>query len=206
MKTHFFETLAFWHRCLHKLYDWTCHLAASPKAVWALVVVSFVESSCFPIPPDVILLPMILANRQRAFRLALYCTISSVLGGFFGYFIGAALYETIGVKILDFYHYQAEFEKLCQNYNIYGSWLVFTAGLTPIPYKIFTIASGVTGLNLLSFGIASVLARGGRFFIVAWLAWKWGEPMKEFIEKKLGWLTLLAVILLLAGFYAIKYL
>ena len=198
--------MRFIHTWLHALYQWTCRLAASPRAVWALVGVSFLESSCFPIPPDVILLPMILENRQKAFRLALYCTIASILGGFFGYFIGAVLYNTVGVKIVEFYHYQEQFDALCQQYNVYGSWLVFIAGLTPIPYKVITIASGVTRLDLLSFTIASVLARGGRFFIVAFIIWKWGRPMKDFIEKKLGWLTLAALILLVAGFYAIKYL
>ena len=198
--------LFFIHRWLHALYDWTCRLASTPKAVVALVVIAFLESSCFPIPPDVILLPMILANRQKAFRLALYCTIASVLGGFFGYFIGAVLYETIGVRIVEFYHYEEQFAKLCQNYNEYGAWLVFIAGLTPIPYKVITIASGVTRLDLWAFSLASVLARGGRFFIVAFIVWKWGQPMKEFVEKKLGWLTLIALILLVAGFYAIKYL
>ncbi len=191
---------------MRKLYDWTMRVVSGPKAVMTLCVVSFIESSFFPLPPDILLIPMILKKRACAFRLAGYCLICSVLGGAFGYVIGHFLYDVIGVPILNFYHYREAFEQFCQNYNTYGAWIVFGAGVTPFPYKIITIASGVTGLNFGIFMLASVLARGLRFYLIAFLLWKWGKPMKEFIEKNLGWLSFLFFILLLAGFYAIKYL
>ena len=152
------------------------------------------------------MIPLVLAQRQKAFKIALYCTISSVLGGYFGYFIGAVLFDTVAQPIIDFYHYSAEFQKFQEGYNHYGAWLVFMAGLTPFPYKIITITSGVTDLNLWVFSIASILARGGRFFLIAGLLYKYGEPMKAFIEKNLGWLSILFVVLLIGSFYLIKFL
>ena len=191
---------------MKRLYDWAMRMVSGPKAVAALCAVSFVESSFFPIPPDLLLIPMILKNREKAFRFAFYCTIFSVLGGAFGYAIGHFLYDVVGVPILDFYNYRESFEQFCQSYNNYGAWIVFGAGVTPFPYKIITIASGVTGLNFVIFMVASVLARGLRFYLIAWLLWKWGKPMKDFIERNLGWLSIVFFILLIGSFYLIKYL
>lgn len=190
---------------MRQVYDWAMKVVSGPKAVATLCVISFMESSFFPIPPDILLIPMVLKQRSKAFRIAFYCMLSSVLGGAFGYVIGHFLYDVIGVPILDFYHYKEAFENFCQNYNLYGAWIVFGAGITPFPYKIITIASGVTGLNFFVFMMASLLARGLRFFIIAFLLWKWGKPMKNFIEKNLGWLSLVFFILLIGGFYLIKY-
>ena len=193
-----------WNKITRKTYDWTMAMAAGPRAVWALCAVAFIESSFFPIPPDLLLIPLVLANRDKAFRLAAYATIASVLGGAFGYVIGYYLYEAIGIPLLDFYHYTAQFEKFCAAYNNYGAWVVFGAGITPFPYKIITIASGVTKLNFLVFMVASVIARGIRFYLIAWLLWKWGAPMKTWIEKNLGWLSILFFVLLVGGFLALK--
>lgn len=195
-----------WSKMMKRLYDWAMRMVSGPKAFVALCTVSFVESSFFPIPPDLLLIPMILKQREKAFRLAFYCTVFSVLGGAFGYAIGHFLYDVVGVPILDFYNYRESFEQFCQNYNTYGAWIVFGAGVTPFPYKIITIASGVTGLNFAVFMMASILARGLRFYLIAWLLWKWGKPMKEFIERNLGWLSVVFFVLLIGSFYLIKYL
>ena len=197
---------ALYDKTIKKMYDWAMAVSGKANALWVLVAISFMESSFFPIPPDIVLIPLVLAQRKNAFKIALYCTISSVLGGFFGYFIGAVLFDTVAEPIIRFYHYTEQFNTFQTEYNRYGAWLVFIAGLTPFPYKIITITSGVTHLNLWVFSIASVLARGGRFFLIAGLLYKWGEPMKHFIEKNLGWLSVLFVVLLIAGFYLIKFL
>ncbi len=191
---------------IRKMYDWAMNIAAHPNGLMILCAVSFIESSFFPIPPDVFLIPLVLARRNEAFKIALYTTVSSVLGGVFGYAIGWFLYDSIGIKILNFYHYTQQFETFCSYYNEWGAWIVFGAGLTPFPYKIVTIASGVTHLNFWVFVIASVIARGMRFYLVAWLLWKFGVPMKAFIEKNLGWLSVLFFALLIGGFLLLKYL
>lgn len=193
-----------WNKVMRSLYDWTMNLASGPKAVWALCAIAFIESSFFPIPPDLLLIPLILARRTAAFRIAALTTISSVLGGAFGYAIGYFLYQSVGIPVLDFYHYTEQFERFCASYNEYGAWIVFGAGLTPFPYKIVTIASGVTHLNFIIFMLASVIARGARFYFVAWLLWKYGEPMKKWIEKNLGWLSVAFFILLIGSFFLIK--
>ncbi|MCG8691747.1 MAG: DedA family protein [Minwuiales bacterium] len=190
---------------LRRLYDWTMGLAAHPRARPALAAVSFVESSFFPIPPDVMLLPMVLADRRNAFRIAAICTIASVAGGFFGYAIGYFLYEAVGQPLLAFYGYAEKFSEFQGGYNEYGAWIVAFFGLTPFPYKVITIASGVTQLDLLTFGLASVVSRGARFFLVAALLWRFGEPIRAFIERYLGLLTILFFVLLFGGFVAIKY-
>ena len=191
---------------LRSLYNWTMRLAAHKHALWALAFISFIESSVFPIPPDILLIPMVLANRSKAWIYAGVCSISSVLGGFFGYAIGYFLYDTIGIQILSFYGYTEQFGSFQDKYNEWGAWIVLGAGLTPFPYKVITIASGVTQLNILTFAAASIVARGLRFFLVAGLLWKYGEPMRLFIEKYLGWLTILGFTLLISGFISIKYL
>ena len=193
-----------WNKMMRGLYDWTMNLASGPKAVWALCFVSFIESSFFPIPPDLLLIPLVLARRTDAFKIAALTTVSSVFGGAFGYAIGYFLYQSVGVPVLNFYHYTAQFEEFCAAYNQYGAWIVFGAGLTPFPYKIVTIASGVTHLNFIVFMIASVIARGMRFYFVAWLLWKYGTPMKAWIEKNLGWLSIVFFVLLIGSFFLIK--
>lgn len=196
--------IKLWNKMMKSTYDWCMNLVGGKWALPVLCVISFVESSFFPIPPDLFLIPLILTARTKAFRIALYTTISSVLGGFFGYAIGYFLYDTIGIPILEFYGAVDKFETFKTYYNNYGSWIVFGAGVTPFPYKIITIASGVTGLNLFVFGVASILARGIRFFLIAWLLWKWGEPMKNYIEKNLGWLSIVFFVLLVGGFALLK--
>ncbi len=191
---------------LRRLYDRTMAQAVTPHAMWTLAIVSFIESSIFPIPPDVLIIPMVLAARERAWRIAAVCTVSSVIGGFAGYAIGLFLFDQVARPILAFYGYMAKFETFQALYNDWGAWIVFGAGVTPFPYKVITIASGLTGLNPVIFGIASVLSRGLRFFLVAGLLWKFGAPIRAFIEAHLGKLATLFFILLIGGFVALKYL
>jgi|TARA_B100002003_G_C14152823_1_gene554624 membrane protein YqaA with SNARE-associated domain len=191
---------------LHRLYDWTLGLAAHKHAILALALISLVESSVFPIPPDILLIPMVLAARDRAWIIAGVCMVASVIGGVFGYGIGFFLFEQIGKPVLEFYRYSSKFAEFQETYNEWGAWAVFFAGVTPFPYKVITILSGVTGLSLPVFIVASILARGLRFFIVAALLWKFGEPIKAFIERRLGLLFVLFCILLIGGFVVVKYL
>ena len=190
---------------LRRAYDKTMELAAHRNAPWALAGVSFVESSVFPIPPDVMLIPMVLAERRKAWFFAGLCTIASVLGGAFGYLIGYFLFESLGEPILSLYGYEAAFEDFAHRYNEYGAWIVFFAGVTPFPYKVITIASGVTQLNFIVFMVASVLSRGLRFFVVAGLLYWFGPPIKDFIERYLGVLFTIFVILLFGGFVLVRY-
>ena len=180
--------------------------ASGRHALRGLAVVSFVESSFFPIPPDVLLVPLVIAQRDRAWFIAFVCTAASVAGGMLGYLIGAALYDTIGVALLEFYGYLAKFTEFQSLYNEWGAWIVFGAGITPFPYKVITIASGVTRLDLFVFVVASVLARGIRFFAVAGLLWWWGPQIRGFIERNLGWLTIVFFLLLIGGFVLLKWL
>jgi membrane protein YqaA with SNARE-associated domain len=191
---------------IRRLYDWTLSLSAHPHALWALAAVSFVESSFFPIPPDIIMIPMILAQPRKAWLIALVATVASVFGGLLGYFIGAALFDTIGQAIFDFYGKSDAVAAFNERFNAYGAWAVLVAGVTPFPYKVITIMSGWTGLSIPVFIVASIVARGLRFFIVASLLWKFGDPIRFFIEKYLGLLFTLFVILLVGGFYAVRFL
>ncbi len=189
---------------IKRLYDWTMALGQSPYALWALAAVAFAESSFFPIPPDILMIPMILAAPHRAFLIAGVAMLSSVLGGMFGYFIGWGLFDTIGQPIFDFYgkgDYVTEFNT---KFNEYGAWAVLIAGITPFPYKVITIMSGWTGLSLPVFIVSSIVARGVRFFLVATLLWKFGEPIRDFIEKRLGLVFIAFVALLVLGFAAVK--
>jgi membrane protein YqaA with SNARE-associated domain len=188
---------------LRALYEWTIAQAAKPYALWMLALIAFIESSVFPIPPDILLIPMVLAARERAFLIATVCTTASVLGGVLGYAIGALFYQGIGEPIVAFYGYGEQFAEFQGLYNSYGAWIVFIAGLTPFPYKVITIASGVTGLDLVVFLLASVAARGLRFFMVAALLWYWGAPIRGFIDRNLGWLSIAFVLLLVGGFAAV---
>jgi membrane protein YqaA with SNARE-associated domain len=191
---------------IRALYDWTMRLSATRHAMWALAAVSFIESSFFPIPPDILLIPMVLAAPHRAFAIAGLCTLASVLGGIFGYWIGFALFEEIGRPVLEFYGKDAYFAAFAERYNEWGAWAVLIAGVTPFPYKVITILSGATALNPWVFFVASVIARGLRFFLVAALLWKFGEPIRDFIERRLGILFTLFVALLLGGVLLVRYL
>lgn len=191
---------------LHRLYDWTMGLAGHRHALWVLAAIAFIESSVFPIPPDVLIIPMVLAARARAWRIALVATLASVLGGGLGYLIGAALFETLGRPLLEFYGQMDSFEEFRRTYDEWGAWIVAGAGFTPFPYKVVTIASGVVGLDPVTFMTASAVSRGARFFLVAALLWKFGPTIRVFIEKYLPQLTWAFFILLIGGFVALRYL
>lgn len=188
------------------LYDWTMRLADHPRAIWALAVVAFIESSVFPIPPDVLMIPMTLARPNRAFVIASVALLASVLGGMLGYAIGFFAYEQIGQPILATMGKGEAVEAFNTRFNDFGFWAVLTAGMTPFPYKVITIMSGWSAMPLGTFIATSILARGLRFFIVAVLLWKYGAPIRDFIERRLGLMFVLFVIILLAGFYAVRYL
>lgn len=191
---------------LRRLYDWTFSLAQTRYALWALAFVAFIESSVFPIPPDILLIPLILSAPKRAWLVATICTIASVLGGGLGYYIGAELFDAWGRPILDFYGKMAQFDTFKERFNALGHWAVLTAGITPFPYKVITITSGATGLPFVQFMAWSLVARALRFFIIAGLLWKFGDPIREFIEKRLGLMFTLFIILLAGAFYLVKFL
>ncbi|MCT8998030.1 YqaA family protein [Chelativorans intermedius] len=190
---------------LRRLYDLTMSLSATRHAEKGLAGVSFVESSVFPIPPDVLLIPMVLAERDKWLRLAVICTLASVLGALLGYAIGAFLYETVGAPVLRFYGQEEAFEKIAAWYNQWGGWGVLFAAITPFPYKVLTIFSGATGLSLPVFVAVSIVGRGLRFFLVAWLLYRFGPPIRSFIERNLGLLFTLFMVLLIGGFAAVRY-
>jgi len=181
-------------------------LASRPQAKTFLGGVAFAESSIFPIPPDVMLIPMVLARRKEAWKIAFICSIFSVLGGVFGYLIGIFFFDLVGGEIIDFYGYTDKFLRFTEAYDEWGGWIVAFFGLTPFPYKVITIASGAAKLNFAIFMFASVLSRSARFFLVAWLLYKYGEPIRVFIEKYLGLLTFAFFIVLFGTFVLLKYL
>ncbi|HYI70680.1 MAG TPA: YqaA family protein [Skermanella sp.] len=190
---------------IRPLYDWTMRLAGHRHAMWAMGFISFIESSIFPVPPDALMMPMVLARRDKAWRIATVCTLASVVGGLFGYMIGYFLWDAIGQQVMDFYGYAAKMEDFAALYNEWGFWIVAGAGFTPFPYKVITIASGLTHLDLAVFMAASVISRGARFFLVAGLLWYFGPPIRVFIEKHLGLLASAFFALLLGGFAAVRY-
>lgn len=194
------------HRMVRSCYDWMIKMASDRHAIYFLAVVAFIESSFFPIPPDIMLIPMVLAMPKKAWKIAGVATAASVIGGYFGYAIGVFGYEVIAKPILTFYGYMQQFETFQGYYHEWGAWIVFGAGITPFPYKVITIASGAVHLNPWVFGGASILARGIRFYLMAWLLKKYGEPMRVFIDKNLGMLSVLFLLLLLGGFACLKYL
>ena len=197
-----------------KLYDWVLSWAEKPSAQYALFILAFAESSFFPVPPDILLIPLVLGHQSKWFRLFLVVTVGSILGGAFGYFIGHVLWWNGGYpdysSVAHFFFNTIPgfsmdvFESMKVKYDMYGFWIVFTAGFTPIPYKIFTISSGAFDLNFVTFIIASTVSRGARFFLVAFLIYKFGERIKKFIDKWFNWLALLFAILLIGGFLLIK--
>lgn len=188
------------------LYDWLIRIAGHPNAIPAMGVVAFAESSFFPIPPDVMLVPMVLANPTRAFRIALVCTVCSVLGGLLGYAIGFYLFATVGEWLVKVYGLQAGLERFRAGFAEWGIWIILIKGLTPIPYKLVTIASGAAHFDLFTFVWASIVTRGVRFFVVAALLWRFGEPIRAFIEQRLALVTWLFLIALVGGFVAFRYL
>ncbi|HEX6441688.1 MAG TPA: YqaA family protein [Stellaceae bacterium] len=191
---------------LQSLYERTLRLAAGPNALAALLAVSFVESSFFPIPPDILLIPMILARPREAWRLAALCTLASVAGGLFGYAIGYFLFDAIGRPILEFYHAMDRYETLRAGFQQWGVWIIILKGMTPIPYKLITIASGVAQFDLALFVAASIVSRSLRFFLIAALLWWFGDSVREFIERRLMLVTSLFAVTLVGGFVALRYL
>jgi membrane protein YqaA with SNARE-associated domain len=190
---------------LRRLYDYVILLAETPHALWALAFVSFVESSVFPIPPHVMLIPMVIARPDRWALIAGVCAGASVAGGVAGYALGAFAFDAIGLPVLEFYGYDEKFESFSVRYNEFGAWAVLVGGLTPFPFKIITILSGATGLSFAVFLVSSIIARGAIFFVVAGLLRLIGPPIREFIERRLGLMAALFVILLFGGFVAAKY-
>ncbi|MFG6561494.1 YqaA family protein [Sulfitobacter sp. 1A15299] len=191
---------------IRRLYDWTLGLAQHRHALWALAVVAFVESSFFPIPPDILMIPMIIARPNRAWLIAGVALVASVLGGLLGYAIGALAFESLGQPILASLGKTDAMAEFSTRFNDLGFWAVLVAGVTPFPYKVITIMSGWTGMPLGTFIMTSILARGLRFFVVAGLLWRFGAPIRDFIERRLGLMFTLAVALLIGGFMVVKVL
>ena len=189
---------------LRALYDWTMAQATHPRALWILAFVAFVESSVFPIPPDVLMIPMILARPKQAWLIALVALVASVAGGIFGYVIGAFAFDQIGAPMLEAMGKGVAMEAFNTRFNDFGFWPVLIAGITPFPYKVITIMSGWTGLPLVTFIVTSIIARGVRFFLIAALLYKFGAPVRDFIERRLGLVFIVFVVLLLGGFYLVK--
>ncbi len=191
---------------IQRLYDWTLSLAQHRHALWALAAVAFVESSFFPIPPDILMIPMILAAPRRAWLIALVALVSSVLGGLLGYAIGTLAFDSIGQPILASLGKADAMAEFSTRFNDMGFWAVLGAGITPFPYKVITIMSGWTGMPLAIFVTTSILARGIRFFVVAALLWRFGVPVRDFIERRLGLMFTLCLLLLFGGFILVRYL
>ena len=189
---------------LRALYDWTMAQATHSRALWILAFVAFVESSVFPIPPDVLMIPMILARPKQAWLIALVALVASVAGGLLGYAIGAFAFDQIGAPMLAAMGKGAAMEAFNTRFNDFGFWPVLIAGITPFPYKVITIMSGWTGLPLGTFIVTSIIARGVRFFLIAALLYRFGAPVRDFIEKRLGLVFIVFVVLLLGGFYLVK--
>jgi membrane protein YqaA with SNARE-associated domain len=198
------RAIAEGERMLRRLYDRTLALSASPYAPLWLAVIAFAEASCFPIPPDVLLIPMVLARPRRAWWLATVCTAASVLGGALGYYIGYALFNQIARGLIEFYHYGPAFDAFQANFAKYGLWVILVKGLTPIPYKIVTIASGAAGFSFPLFMLASLITRGARFFLLAALLRAFGEPIRDFIERRLTLVTSLVAAGVVGGFLVLK--
>lgn len=202
-------------KIIRKLYDWVLHWADSPYGAVALFILSFAEASFFPIPPDALLIALVLGSQSKAFKFALNCSVASVLGALLGYSIGYFLWwknpnEFSSLAIFFFNNIPSFTEELFFNvkalYDKWDFWIIFTAGFTPIPYKVFTISGGAFQISLPMFILASIVSRSARFFLVAFLIWKFGASIKSFIDKYFNLLAILFTILLIGGFVAIKYL
>ena len=188
---------------LRRLCDWCIDTAGKPHAAWVLGAMSFAESSFFPVPPDVMLIPMSLARPERAWFFATICTLTSVAGGLLGYFIGAVLYDTVGLWLIHLYGYGDKVETFRAGYTQYGALIILLKGLTPIPYKLVTISSGFAGFNLPLFVILSLITRGARFFVEAFLLNRYGARARYIIEKRLGLWTGLAAVGVVIGFIVV---
>ncbi|MCA1907839.1 MAG: DedA family protein [Magnetospirillum sp.] len=189
---------------LQKTYDWMMDKAAHRHAIWWMALISFVESSFFPIPPDLMLIPLVLAAPTRWFRIALVCTLASVAGGYLGYAIGYFFMDTVGVAILDLFHLNEKFQAFKPLVDQYGAWVIIVKGATPIPYKLITISAGAFHFDLAEFTFASFVARAMRFFLVAALLWKFGPPIRDFVEKRLTLVMTVTVVLIVSGFLVVK--
>jgi membrane protein YqaA with SNARE-associated domain len=191
---------------IRRLYDWCIGAAGKPHAVWILGAVAFAESSFFPVPPDIMLIPMSLARPDRAFRLAAWCTLASVAGGMLGYAIGALLYDSFGLWLIQLYGYGNKVEAFRAAYAQWGAWIILLKGFTPIPFKIVTITSGFAGYNFGLFVLLSVITRGGRFFLLALLLNRYGMQAREIIEKRLGLWAAIMALTVIAGIVIVVYL
>ncbi len=191
---------------MRRLYDWTIQWAEKPHSTWALFILAFCESSFFPIPPDVLLIALAVSLPSKSFKYALVCSVGSILGGCFGYFIGYQFFEYVGRPIINFYHITDVFDAVSEKYRSNAFASIAVAGFTPIPYKVFTIAAGFCKINIFTLILASALSRTARFFLVAGLFYLFGPKIKMFIEKYFNILSIVFVILLISGFVAIKYL
>ncbi|MZG31169.1 MAG: DedA family protein [Nitrospinae bacterium] len=192
-------------KIFRSMYDWVLHWAATPYALPALFFISFIESSFFPVPPDVLLIAMTVALPALWVRFAFICSLASVLGGMFGYFIGYKFMDLFGNRIVEFYHLQAKFEQIGALYDEHQAWAVAAAGFTPLPYKIFTLAAGTFKINFPTFVLASAISRSARFFLVGFIIYKFGPPIKELIEKYFNIFSIVFFILLVLGFYLLKF-
>jgi membrane protein YqaA with SNARE-associated domain len=191
---------------INRLYSRTLAIAAHRHAMAAMALISFAESSFFPLPPDVLLVPMTLARPRRAWLIATVCTITSVVGGYVGYAIGYFLFDTVGRPLLEFYHAMDKYEAFKSAFAEWGAWIIVLKGLTPIPFKLVTIASGAAQFNLVSFTLAALVSRSLRFFLLAALLWRFGEPIREFIERRLMLVTSLVAAALVGGVVLLRYL
>jgi membrane protein YqaA with SNARE-associated domain len=191
---------------IRRMYDWCMDAAAKPHAFWTLGVVSFAESSFFPVPPDIMLVPMALSQPQRAYRLAAWCTFMSVLGGAFGYAIGALLYDSVGLWVIKLYGYGDKIELMREQYTRWGAAIILLKGLTPIPYKLVTITAGFFSYNFALFILFSVITRGARFFLLAFLLHRFGPQARDIIEKRLGLWAFLMAAVVVVGIVAAVYL
>ncbi|HYS48953.1 MAG TPA: YqaA family protein [Xanthobacteraceae bacterium] len=191
---------------LRRLYDWCIDAAGKPHATWLMGAVSFLESSIFPIPPDTMLIPMALARPDKAWFFATWCTVTSVAGGLFGYFIGAVLYDSLGHWLIQLYGYGDKVEAFREAYARWGTWIILLKGVTPIPYKIVTITSGFAGYNVVMFVLCSIVARGTRFYLAAFLLNRYGPRARAIIEERLGLWVTISFAVLVAGIVAAVYL
>jgi membrane protein YqaA with SNARE-associated domain len=188
---------------IRKCYDWVLCQAEKTCATWILFAIAVAEASFFPLPPDVLLLPMAVARRDKAWQLAAVCTLGSVIGGLIGYGIGFFAMATVGQWIIDTYHLQAAFDSFSAGFNKWGVLIILAKGLTPIPFKLVTIASGIAHLNLISFIVAAAATRALRFFLIAALVRHFGEPIKTFVEKYLTWCALGVLVAIVGGFWVV---
>jgi len=191
---------------LKRLYDYCMDWIAGPYGTWTLFVIAFVESSFFPIPPDVFLIAMCIAAPTRAFKYAAICAAGSVLGGAFGYGLGLWFMDSLGQQIIGWYGLEDKFQTVQNLYQEYDAWAVGAAGFTPLPYKLFTITAGAFKIDFTTFVLVSLASRSARFFLVAAFIWKFGEPVKRYIDKYFNIITIVFTILLIGGFVLIKFL